>query len=122
MLATFGDRVRAELPDGRPCYLPLSWTDWRPRPAPLAWHDRPVRLTPEALLSLAAWVRGRVVTPKLDAAPHQKLDIADREDQKREYGVGDQARRRAASTAVVGKAGASSAGRAHQQKQRRGKQ
>ena len=122
VLASFGDRVRTELPDGRPCYLPLAWTDWRPRPEPLVWQGRPVRLAPEALLALAGWIRGRVDTRKLDTARHQKLDIADREDQKREHGVGDQARGRAASAAVVGKVGASSSGRARSRKQRRGKQ
>jgi hypothetical protein len=122
VLASFGDRVRAELPDGRPCYLPLAWTNWRPRPEPLAWHDRPVRLAPEALLALAAWIRGRVPAQKLDIAEGKKLDLVKREDQKREHGVGDQARGRAASAAVVGKVGASSSGRARHRKQRRGKQ
>ncbi len=122
VLASFGDRVRTELPDGRPCYLPLGWTDWRPRPEPLVWRDRPVRLAPEALVALAAWIRGRVRARTLDIAEGQKLDIADREDQKREHGLGDQTRGRAASAAVVGKVGASSAGRARHRKQRRGKQ
>ena len=119
VLASFGDRVRAELPDGRPCYLPLAWTDWRPRAEPLAWRGRPVRLAPEALVALAAWIRGRD-TRKLDIAKGQKLDLTDREDQKRSHGVGDQPRGRAAPAAVVGKVGASSPGRARQPKQRRG--
>jgi hypothetical protein len=120
VLASFGDRVRAELPDGRPCYLPLAWTDWRPRAEPLAWQGRPVRLAPEALVSLAAWIRGRVDARKLDTAERRKLDLADREDQKRNHGVGDQARGRAAPAAVVGKVGASGPGRARHPKQRRG--
>jgi hypothetical protein len=120
VLGAFGDRVRAELPDGRACYLPLAWTDWRPRPEPLASHGRPVRLAPEALLALAAWIRGRVAARKLDSAEREKLDSAERGDQKRDHGVGDQARVRAASAAVVGKVGASSAGRARQRNQPRG--
>lgn len=121
VLASFGDRVRTELPDGRPCYLPLSWTNWRPRPEPLAWQGRPVRLAPEALLSLATWIRGRVDGRKLDTTERQKLDLGDREDQKRGHGVGNQARGRAAPATVVGKAGASGSGRAGPGKQRRGK-
>jgi len=121
VLGSFGDRVRAELPDGRPCYLPLSWTDFRPRPEPLAWRGRPVRLAPASLLALAAWIRGRVNAQKLDIDDRQKLDLADREDQKRGHGVGDQARARAASAAVVGKVGASSSGRARQRESQRGK-
>jgi hypothetical protein len=121
VLGSFGDQVRAELPDGRACYVPLSWTDWRPRPEPLGREGRPVRLAPEALRSLATWVRGRVEASKLDSAEHQKLDIAELEDQKRHHGVRDQARGRAASAAVVGKVGASSSGRARQRTQRRGR-
>jgi hypothetical protein len=108
--------VRTELPDGRPCYLPLAWTDWRPRPEPLAWQGRPVRLAPEALLPLAAWIRGR----KLDRAQREKLDHADREDQKHDHVVGDQAGGRTAPTTVVGKVGASSPGRTCGKRQRRG--
>jgi hypothetical protein len=122
VLASFGDRVRVELPDGRPCYLPLVWTDWRPRGEPLARHGQPVRLAPEALVSLAAWIRGRADARKLDPTERQKLDPADQEDQKRKHGVGDQARGRAAPAAVVGKAGASRTGHTHHPKQRRGKQ
>jgi hypothetical protein len=121
VLGSFGDRVRAELPDGRACYLPLSWTDSRPRPEPLALHGQPVRLAPEALVSLTAWVRRRIDTRKLDIAERRKLAIADREDQKRDHGVGDQARARTAPAAVVGKVGASSPGRTRQRKQQRGK-
>lgn len=122
MLASFGDRFRTELPDGRLCYLPLSWTDWKPRPAPLSCRGQPVRLAPEGLLSLTAWIRGRAGTRISEAIKRRKLDIANQEDQKRKYGVGDKARGRAAPAAVVGKAGASSTGRAHHRKQRRGKQ
>ena len=121
VLGSFGDRVRAELPDGRPCYLPLSWTDDRPRLEPLASQGRPVRLAPVALLALATWIGGRVKARKSDIGEHQKLDLADREDQKRGHGVGDQARARAASAAVVGKVGASSSGRARQRGSQRGK-
>jgi hypothetical protein len=120
VLGSFGDRLRAELPDGRTCYVPLSWTDWRPRPEPLGWEGRPVRLAPEALRSLAIWIRGRVAARELDSVARRKLDIAEREDQKRDHGVRDQARGRAASAAVVGKVGASSPGRARQRTQRRG--
>src|SRR5215831_1830255 len=79
VVGSFGDRVRAELPDGRACYFPLSWTDCRPRPEPLAFDDQPVRLAPEALLSLAAWTRKRVDGRKLDTGKRQKLAPADRE-------------------------------------------
>jgi hypothetical protein len=121
VLASFGDRFRTELPDGRPCYLPLAWTDWRPRPEPLVWQGRPVRLAPEALLSLAARIGGRMDVRKLDMTDGKKLDPADREDQKHDHVVGDQARGRAAPAAVVGKVGASSSGRARHKGQRRGK-
>jgi hypothetical protein len=123
VLGPFGEGIWGELPDGRTCYLPLSWTDWRPRPDPLALRGQPVRLAPEALRSLAAWIRGRAEVRKVDTAESRKLDMRDLEDQKRSYGDGDQARARAASAAVVGKAGASGAGRARtrRRKQQRGK-
>ncbi len=50
------DAVRAELPDGRTCELPLVWTDRRPRPATLRVNAQPVRLAAQALHALAAWV------------------------------------------------------------------
>jgi hypothetical protein len=39
--------------------LPLSWTSRHPRPEPLASQGRAVRLAPEALRELAAWVAAR---------------------------------------------------------------
>ena len=100
VLGPRGESIRAELPDGRTCFLPLAWTDWRPQLPPLSVNEQPVRLSPDGLRALAGWIRERV--------PRQKLDLADREDQKRGDGVaGEQGRVRAAAPAMVGKAGAS---------------
>ena len=91
-----GQSIRGAIPDGRTCDLPLAWTDWRPRAAPLEVNGCRVRLAPEGLVALAGWINARV--------KRQKLDRTDREDQKR--GDGEQGRARAATSAVVGKAGA----------------
>jgi hypothetical protein len=96
------DEVHAELADGRRCYLPLAWTDRRPLAAPASSAGKPVRLTIPGLRSLAAWVA--------DRAQSQKIDSTDRAAEKGTHGDD---RRAAPATAVVGKAGASLAGRRH---------
>ena len=112
VLGRHGQGLRAELPDGRTCYLPLAWTDQRPRPSPLELNGQAVRLAPEALRSLAEWVHTR--------ADRQKLDVADPEDQKRGDGVADQARARAEAPPVVGQARASRLGRSSDRNGKRG--
>jgi hypothetical protein len=100
--------VRAETADGRIRLLPLAWTSLQPRPDPLAVEDRVVRLAPDALRSLASWIRARV--------DNQKLGLADREDHKRDDGVGKLAPRSAAAAAMVGEARAPEARRRGERK------
>jgi hypothetical protein len=108
-----GQGLHAELPDGRRCYLPFAWTDREPRPDPLELAGEPVRLAPQALLSLSRWLGARV--------DRRKLDRADREDQKRIHGVvGDKGRRDGEPAAVVGKARAPRTGRSRRRAQQRG--
>ncbi len=63
--------LRVEQPNGQLRLLPVAWTDLVPRPAALAVQGRPVRLAPEALRELGAWVAARLRSPrspeKLDA-------------------------------------------------------
>jgi hypothetical protein len=76
--------LRVEQPDGQLRLLPVTWTDRVPRPAALAVQGRPVRLAPEALRELGAWVADRVSRcgspEKVDAvdadARRLKLDAA----------------------------------------------
>jgi hypothetical protein len=100
------DAVYAELPDGRRCYLPLAWTDRRPRPPVQFVGGRPAKLSLAALRTLSRWLAARC--EKLDIAPgratEQKLDSVDRAIEK---GCDELAERPAAVVAVVGKAGAS---------------
>jgi hypothetical protein len=65
--------LRVEQADGRLRLLPVAWTDLMPRPAALVVDGHPVRLAPEALRQLGAWVAARI-TP---GAPPEKLDSAD---------------------------------------------
>ena len=97
MLGAYGrSAVWAETSDGKLRLLPLAWTSLYPRPEPLTLDGRAVRLEPEALRALSAWVSARLEC--------KKLDSTDREDQKPRDGVGDRAGARAAVAAVVGQA------------------
>jgi hypothetical protein len=112
------DAVYAELPDGRRCYLPLAWTDRRPRPPVQFVGGRAAKLSLAALRALSKWLAARC--EKLDRAAHgrtsQKLDSADRAVEK---GQDELVERPAAVVAVVGKAGAPRVERAARRKQRR---
>jgi hypothetical protein len=76
--------LRVEQPDGQLRLLPIAWTDLVPRPAALAVKGRPVRLAPDALRELGAWVAARIGSrrspEKVDAvdgdAPKLKPDAA----------------------------------------------
>jgi hypothetical protein len=70
--------LRVEQPDGRLRLLPVAWTDLVPRPAALVVEGRPVRLAPEALRQLGAWVAARI-TP---GRPSENLDSADADARK----------------------------------------
>ena len=60
VLAAYGrDGLWVEGQDGVGLHLPVSWTSLRPRPAPLEWRGQAVRLSPEALCALGAWVAAR---------------------------------------------------------------
>ena len=97
VLAAYGrGAVQVETPDGRLRLLPLAWTDLHPRPDPLTVEGRSVRLAPEALLALSAWVRARV--------DGKVLDPTDLEDQKSVDGVDKGTRAGTAVVAVVGQA------------------
>jgi hypothetical protein len=54
--------LRVEQPDGQLRLLPVAWTDLVPRPAALALRGRRVRLAPEALRELGAWVAARITS------------------------------------------------------------
>ena len=58
------DAVWVETSDGKLRLLPLAWTTLRPRPEPLAVEGRAVRLAPEALRELTAWVAARAPEPE----------------------------------------------------------
>ena len=111
------DAVYAELPDGRRCYLPLAWTDRRPRPPVPVAGGRPVKLSLGALRALSKWLAAR--REKLDIGPDgetsQKLASADRAVEK---GHDELVERPAAVVAVVGKAGAPRVERAARRKRR----
>lgn len=76
--------LRVEQLDGHVRLVPAAWTDLVPRPAALAVNGRPVRLAPEALRELAAWVAARIDSPGVSektsvakgAAPKLKPDAA----------------------------------------------
>jgi hypothetical protein len=79
--------LRVEQPDGQLRLLPVAWTDPVPRPAALVVQGRPVRLAPDALRELGAWVAARTrrgrSPEKLDAvhadARKLKRDAAPRD-------------------------------------------
>jgi len=52
--------LRVEQPDGQLRLLAVAWTDLVPRPAALALRGRRVRLAPDALRELGAWVAARI--------------------------------------------------------------
>ena len=54
--------LRVEQPDGQLRLLPVAWTDLVPRRAALALRGRRVRLAPEALRELGAWVAARITS------------------------------------------------------------
>jgi hypothetical protein len=79
IVARYGHHtLRVEQSDGRLRLLPVAWTDLMPRPAALVVDGRPVRLAPEALRQLGAWVAARI-TP---GGPPGKLDSADADARK----------------------------------------
>ena len=106
--------LRVELPDGRPTYLPLAWTDRGRRLWPMAAtrDGRVVRLTLSGLRALATWITSRQPgSTKLDSAGSargQKVDLVDLDIEKVDDGI---ARRSAATSTVVGKARAPRADR-----------
>jgi hypothetical protein len=112
------DTVYAELPDGRRCYLPLAWTDRRPRPPVPLVGGRAAKLSLVALRALSKWLAARC--QKFDVEPDggtsQKLDSGDRAVEKDHDELVE---RPATVVAVVGKAGAPRVERAARRKQRR---
>ncbi len=85
VLARYGRHApRVEQPDGQLRLLPVAWTDLVPRPAALAAKGRLVRLAPDAVRELGAWVAARISRrgspEKLDSvggdAQELKLDAA----------------------------------------------
>ena len=70
--------LRVEQPDGQLKLLPVAWTDLVPRPAALAVQGRPVRLAPDALRELGAWVAARIPSRR---SP-EKLDSVGSDAQK----------------------------------------
>ena len=54
--------LRVEPPDGQVRLLPVAWTDLVPRRAALALRGRRVRLAPDALRELGAWVAARITS------------------------------------------------------------
>jgi hypothetical protein len=66
--------LRVEQPDGQLRLLPVAWTDLVPRPAALALRGRRVRLTPDALRKLGAWVATRI---SCRGSPEKLDSIAD---------------------------------------------
>ena len=106
--------VWAETLDGTLRLFPLTWTSLHPRPGPLEVDGQTVRLSPEALRALSAWVGVRVDV--------EGLDPTDREDQKRGDDVGDELRARAEVATVVGQAGSPGLRRRARLSRERGKQ
>jgi hypothetical protein len=95
VLGARGDHeVHGELSDGRRCYLPLGWTDRRPRREAEIVRGTPVRLTMSGLRALEAWIRGR-------KRSDEKFDSSDLGTEK---GHDEHAERSATVDAVVGQA------------------
>ncbi len=116
ILARYG--LRVEQPDGQLRVLPVAWTDLVPRPAALAVRGQPVRLAPEALRELGAWVAARIdgcrSSENLDFgeanAPELTLDAAPTD------GVAGQHREGAALTLVEQARPSRAGGRSKRQK------
>jgi hypothetical protein len=70
--------LRVEQSDGQLRLLPIAWTDLVPRPAALTVKGRPVRLAPEAMRELGAWVAARLSSRR---SP-EKLDAVDADARK----------------------------------------
>jgi hypothetical protein len=67
--------LRVEQPDGQLRLLPVAWTDRVPRPAVLAVQGRLVRLAPDAVRELGAWVAARISR----CGSPEKLDVVGRD-------------------------------------------
>jgi hypothetical protein len=122
ILARYGRHgLRVEQPDGQLRVLPVAWTDLVPRATALAVRGQPVRLAPEALRELGAWVAARIdgcrSPEKLDFgeahAPELKLDAAPTDGAAGKHRDG-------AALTLVGQAGPSRAG-GRSQRQKRGR-
>jgi len=70
--------LRVEQPEGQRRLRRVAWTDWVPRPPALAVKGRPVRLVPDALRELGAWVAARITR----CGPPEKLDSAEADARK----------------------------------------
>lgn len=108
-MSTHGRRaVWTETSDGAQRLVPLRWTTLHPRADPLALNGAAVRLAPEALRELAAWVGARV--PEAD--PHAIEKLAPEIGRGEERGDGEHSPRGVASAvAVVGQTRSPSTGR-----------
>ena len=74
VLARYGRHaLRVEQPDGQLRLLPVAWTDLVPRPVALTLKGPPVRLAPDALRELGAWVAVRVSS----TSPPEKVNAID---------------------------------------------
>lgn len=113
------DGVRVETADGKLRLLPLAWTSLRPRGEPLAHEGQLVRLAPEALLELAAWVKARGTRPEPSARDGEKFAPEIDPGDKTADGKGF-ARGSVSATSVVGQARSHKTGRRGKQ-QRRGR-
>jgi hypothetical protein len=120
--------VWVETPDESVIKLPLAWTTLCPRAEPLAAQGRPLRLDPEALRELAAWVAARASDAEArDGQKGQEVgrfdkhmvnrepdgDLSDEPaDRRTEDGCGERSSAgRDSAAAVVGQAGSPGAHR-----------
>jgi hypothetical protein len=117
------EAVWAETRDGKLRLLPLAWTSLRPRGEPLVHKGQAVRLAPEALLELAAWVGARAARSEPSPGEGEKFAPLNDSGNKARHGRGS-SRRAVPAAAVVGEARShESGGRGEQRPQGgRGKQ
>ncbi len=110
MVADYGRHaVWAETSDGKLRLLPRVWTTLQPRPEPLAAHGQAVRLAPEALRELAAWVSARTDRARPDGGKKLASGIGGSEKVRDgEGGAGGGAR---SAAAVVGETRSPDVGR-----------
>jgi hypothetical protein len=107
--------VWAETPDGRHSLLPLRWTTLHPRAEPLSKDGRAVRLAPESLRELSAWVVARTFAArscdgkKLASESGKREKVGDGEDSA--GGIGS-------TTTVVGQARSSGVDRRVERRKR----